>query len=89
MELNAQTPFPCYLPLQFLTVWCKLWHLIIRRCCECGARARMFYERGGWRFGCRAAGGPPGQGGEAEGWMGLRGGYVAAAAVVYIRGEGK
>ena len=49
----------------------------------------MFYERGGWRFGCRAAGGPPGQGGEAEGWMGLRGGYVAAAAVVYIRGEGK
>ncbi|CAJ1060735.1 Hypothetical predicted protein [Xyrichtys novacula] len=44
----------------------------------------MFYERGGWRFGRRAAGGPPGQGG---GWRGEeRGGCVAA--VVYIRGEG-
>lgn len=42
-------------------------------CCECEARARMFYERGGWRFGRRAAGGPPGQGGgleeRGEGWV--------------------
>lgn len=42
----------------------------------------MFYERGGWRFGHRAAGGPPGRGG------GVRRGCVAAV-VVYIRGEGK
>lgn len=66
------------------------------RCCECGARARMFYERSGWRFGCRAAGGPPGpggreggEGGEGRGAEEEKGGHVAAAAVVYIRGEGK
>lgn len=56
----------------------------------------MFYECSGWRFGCRAAGGPPGpggreggEGGEGRGAEEEKGGHVAAAAVVYIRGEGK
>lgn len=42
-----------------------------------------------WPPGCRGAAGPGEEGEPREGGGERRGGYVAAAAVVYIRGEGK